>query len=214
MARLAQIAKQYGSEVAGTVIFAMSPVHTDARTTRTKFAGLRRFRRSTRSSCTTPPVSSTPTGSCSARAHLRRERWRQAHRDALEQPHGDLRHGLLRGRAARRDRAAHHGAIDGQWPLDTQYREHDPQYRADGLYALRQWRPARTGLRPLRTRRQAGGLPRQPVRRVRPVQHAAPDPRRHDGHPEGAARAVRDDGPHGRGAGGDTPECAASWATP
>ncbi len=29
MARLARIAKQYGSEVAGTVIFAMSPIHTD-----------------------------------------------------------------------------------------------------------------------------------------------------------------------------------------
>jgi oxaloacetate decarboxylase alpha subunit len=29
MGRLARIAKQYGSEVAGTVIFAMSPVHTD-----------------------------------------------------------------------------------------------------------------------------------------------------------------------------------------
>ncbi len=29
MARLARIAKQYGSEVAGTVIFALSPVHTD-----------------------------------------------------------------------------------------------------------------------------------------------------------------------------------------
>lgn len=30
MARLARVAKEYGSEVAGTVIFAMSPVHTDA----------------------------------------------------------------------------------------------------------------------------------------------------------------------------------------
>jgi oxaloacetate decarboxylase alpha subunit len=29
MARLARIAKQYDSEVAGTVIFAMSPIHTD-----------------------------------------------------------------------------------------------------------------------------------------------------------------------------------------
>ena len=55
--------------------------------------------------------------------------------------------------------------------------------------------PAHAGRRPLREGRQGGGLPRQPVRRVRRALDPAPDAGRHDRHAASAARKHGHDRP-------------------
>ena len=96
-ARLARIAKEYGSEVVGTVFFTI-PRSTPTTIWRPRRPRSPPCRRSMACSSTTPPACSTSTGCacCSRRSSRRR---RQAGGVPRQQPHGHVGPGLRRGRS-------------------------------------------------------------------------------------------------------------------
>ena len=130
-ARLARIAKQYGSEVVGTVFYTISPVHTDSYLA-AKAAEI----------AAVPEIDGVlfydTAGVLDAErlrdaaAEDRRRGGAQAGRDPRQQPDGHLGPDLRRSGQARGHGPAHGLALDGQRALGPLDRERRPQPRADG----------------------------------------------------------------------------------
>ena len=148
MARLARIAKEYGSEVAGTVFFSLSPVHTDAY-----------FAERAAEMAAVPEIDTILFYDTGGRARRRADAHagaraagrgrRQAAGVPLEQPDGHLRAGLRRGRQARGHDPAHGQPSDGQRGVGAVHRERGAQPVADGPRALHRHPAARPGRRAL-----------------------------------------------------------------
>ena len=190
-ARLARIAKEYGSEVVGTVFYSQSPVHTDDYLA-AKAAEI----------AAVPEIDGVLFYDTAGVLDIDRLRAlvprivaaarRQAGRVPLEQPHGHVRPRVRRGGPARHPRAAHREPPDGQRAVRPVDGERRAQPRADGLHARDRQGAAGAGRRALPPRRAGGGLPRRPGQRVRPLQRHPPGPGRDARHAARAARPARD----------------------
>ena len=181
MARLARIAKEYGSEVAGTVFFSLSPVHTDGYFA-AKAAEIAAVPRSTRSSSTTRRACSTSSG-CA--------RWCPRSVAAVGGKPLEFHSNNLMGTSG----LAYVEAVKlGVTILHTASR---PMANGPSVpstesvvrnlslmgHSTRRHPAARAGRRALPGRRRGGRVPRRPGQRVRPVRRHAPDPGRDDSAP-------------------------------
>ncbi len=180
-ARLARIAKEYGSEVVGTVFFSKSPVHTD------DYLAAKALE-----IAAVPEIDGILFYDTAGVLDVDRLRTllpriiEAAGGKQVEFHSNNLMgtSGLAYVEAVRHGVKILHTAsrLDGQRPVGPVDRERRAQPRADGLHPLDRQGPAGAGRRPLPPRREGRRLPRRPGQRVRPVQR----------HPSGARRDARD----------------------